>query len=55
MIAAGLALALVSAFALNWAFFRQHDAASGLPLLSIRRPLVSLRALHEVGSEPPRP
>ena len=45
MIAAGLALALVSAFALNWAFFRQHDAASGLPLLSIRRPLASLRAL----------
>ena len=45
MIAAGLALALVSAFALNWAFFRQHDVASGLPPLSIRRPLASLRAL----------
>ncbi len=45
MIAAGLALALVSAFALNWAFFRQHDAASGLPPLSIRRPFASLRAL----------
>jgi hypothetical protein len=45
VIAAGLALALLSAFALNWAFFRQHDVASGLPPLSIRRPLASLRAL----------
>ena len=44
-IAAGLGLALGSAFALNWGFFRQHAAASGLPPLSLRTPLRSLRSL----------
>jgi hypothetical protein len=42
---AGLALALVSAAALNWGFFTQHGAASGLPPLSIRSPVHSLRLL----------
>jgi drug/metabolite transporter (DMT)-like permease len=44
-LAGGLVLALLSAFALNWGFFRQHDAASGLPPLSLRSPLRSLRSL----------
>lgn len=42
---AGLALALGSAAALNWGFFTQHGAASGLPPLSVRRPVHSLRLL----------
>ena len=41
----GLALALVSAGALNWGWVAQHTAASGLPPLSLRRPVVSLRLL----------
>ena len=41
----GLVLALASATALNWGFFAQHAAASALPPLSLRRPLVSLRLL----------
>jgi hypothetical protein len=41
-VGAGLVLALGSAAALNWAFFRQHGAASTLPPLSLRRPLHSL-------------
>jgi S-formylglutathione hydrolase FrmB len=44
-IAAGLALALLSAGALNWSYFVQHGAASGLPPLRLRRPLRSLAAL----------
>jgi hypothetical protein len=44
-IGAGLALALASAAALNWGFFTQHGAASGLPPLSVRRPVHSLRLL----------
>src|SRR5215831_765970 len=44
-VAAGLLLALASAAALNWGFFVQHGAASGLPPLSVRRPLTSLRLL----------
>jgi len=43
--AAGLALALASAVALNWGFFAQHGAAGSLPPLSPRRPLHSLRLL----------
>jgi hypothetical protein len=42
---AGLLLALASAAALNWGFFVQHGAASGLPALSVRRPIRSLRLL----------
>ncbi|MGB2876270.1 MAG: hypothetical protein WBB76_12455 [Gaiellaceae bacterium] len=41
----GLALALASAGALNWAYFVQHGAASSLPALSLRRPVASLRLL----------
>jgi hypothetical protein len=43
--AAGLVLALVSAFALNWGWIAQHGAAHELPPLSLRRPLASLRSL----------
>jgi hypothetical protein len=43
--AAGLALALASAGAINWGFFIQHEAASRLPPLTIRRPLRSLWSL----------
>ena len=45
MIAAGLALALASAAALNWGFFAQHGQASAMPPLSVRRPLRSLQML----------
>jgi hypothetical protein len=41
----GFVLALASAFALNWGWLVQHGAARGLPPLSPRRPLASLRSL----------
>jgi hypothetical protein len=44
-VAFGLALALASAFALNWGWLAQHGAARDLPPLSLRRPLQSLRSL----------
>jgi hypothetical protein len=44
-VAAGLALALASAFALNWGWLEQHGAAQGLPPLSLRHPIRALRAL----------
>jgi hypothetical protein len=44
-IAAGLALALASTFALNWGWVVQHAAASELSALSLRHPVESLRAL----------
>ena len=44
-VATGLALALLSAFALNWGWLEQHGAAQELPPLSVRRPLWSLRLL----------
>jgi hypothetical protein len=44
-IGAGLALALLSAFALNWGWLEQHGAAQEMPPLSLRRPLTSLRLL----------
>ena len=40
-----LVLALASAAALNWGFYRQHEQASTLPPLSLGHPLMSLRAL----------
>ena len=43
--AAGLGLALLSAACLNWGFLRQHDTVSGLPALTLRRPIASLRLL----------
>jgi hypothetical protein len=42
---AGLALALLSAVALNWGWLEQHGATQGLPPLSGRRPVQSLRLL----------
>ncbi|HET7554629.1 MAG TPA: hypothetical protein VFJ75_03125, partial [Gaiellaceae bacterium] len=44
-LAGGLLLALASAAALNWGYFAQHGVASGLPPLTLRRPLASLRLL----------
>jgi hypothetical protein len=44
-VGAGLALALLSAFALNWGWLEQHGATQALPVLSGRRPLRSLRLL----------
>jgi drug/metabolite transporter (DMT)-like permease len=38
-------LTFVSAIAINWAWIREHDAASALPPLSVRRPRESLRIL----------
>ncbi len=44
-LAAGLLLALAASLALNASFYVQHEAASGLPRLSLRRPLHSLLLL----------
>lgn len=44
-LALSLLLALASTVALNWGFYRQHEQASTLPPLSLRRPLHSLRLL----------
>jgi hypothetical protein len=41
----GLALSLVSAVAVNWAYTREHNAAASLPPLSARRPLASAATL----------
>src|ERR671934_3155144 len=38
-LALGLALALISAVAVNWAYSREHDAAAAMPRFSPRRPL----------------
>ena len=46
----GLALSLVSAVTVNWAYTREHTAANALPPVSARRPLASARAL--VASRP---
>lgn len=45
MFYAGLALALVSALAVNWAYAKEHDAAAELPRLSFREPVRSVRLL----------
>jgi hypothetical protein len=44
-VGAGLALALLSAFALNWGWLEQHGATQKLPALSGRTPVRSLRLL----------
>ncbi|HEY3921705.1 MAG TPA: hypothetical protein VGL76_06275 [Gaiellaceae bacterium] len=44
-LALAVVLALGSAIALNWGYVAQHRGASGLPPLSLRRPLAALRAL----------
>lgn len=41
----GLALSLVSAAAVNWAYTREHEAAQRLPPLAVRRPLAAVRTL----------
>ena len=38
-------LTFVSAVAINWAWLREHDAASALPPLSVRRPRESIKTL----------
>jgi hypothetical protein len=43
--AVALVLALASTVLVNLAYLREHDAAAALPILSIRRPLQSARAL----------
>ncbi|HET6943730.1 MAG TPA: hypothetical protein VFI01_00120 [Gaiellaceae bacterium] len=45
MIVAGLVLAVGSTVAINAGYALQHAAASGLPPLTVRRPLASLRSL----------
>jgi hypothetical protein len=40
-----LALALASTVLINLAYLREHDAAAALPILSVRRPLHSVRTL----------
>lgn len=48
-LSAGLILALASALAINWSFFTQHGASSGLPQLSLRHAFHSLRLLFTSG------
>jgi hypothetical protein len=43
--AVALVLALASTVLINLAYLREHDAAAALPMLSLRRPLQSARAL----------
>jgi hypothetical protein len=40
-----LVLTLISAVAINWGYLIEHGAASGLPPLSVRRPLITVRLL----------
>jgi hypothetical protein len=40
-----LCVTLVSAVAINWGYLLEHRAASGLPPLSVRRPVHTVRAL----------
>jgi hypothetical protein len=42
-IAIGLVIAIASAITLNWAYVQEHDAASGMPPLSLRHPIRSVR------------
>lgn len=41
----GLALSLVSAVVVNWAYVREHDAAGSLAQLSVREPFAAVRVL----------
>ena len=43
--AAGLVLSFLSAIAINWSYSAQHDAVSGMPELSVRRPVATVRLL----------
>jgi hypothetical protein len=40
-----LVVTLISAVAINWGYLIEHGAASGLPPLSVRRPLLTVRLL----------
>ncbi|MEZ5121340.1 MAG: hypothetical protein R2736_07165 [Solirubrobacterales bacterium] len=44
-LAIGLVIAMASAITLNWAYVQEHDAASGMPPLSLRHPIRSVRLL----------
>jgi hypothetical protein len=44
-LALGLILAILSTAALNYGFYLQHSEASGMPALTVRRPVASLTAL----------
>ncbi|UGS37811.1 hypothetical protein [Capillimicrobium parvum] len=44
-IAIGLVIAIASAITLNWAYVQEHDAASGMPPLSLRHPVRSVSLL----------
>jgi len=50
VIALGLALAVVSAVAINGGYTLQHTSAAGLPALSLRQPLRSLESLFRSGA-----
>jgi len=45
MLALGLALGLLSAIAIGWAYTWQHDAAAGMEPLSLRHPIRAIRLL----------
>jgi hypothetical protein len=46
----GLALALVSALAVNWAYAKEHDAAVTMPHFSPHRPVRFVTTLSAAGS-----
>src|SRR6478736_5718820 len=48
-IALGLVIGIVSAITLNWAYVQEHGAASGMPPLSLRHPVHSVRLLFGSG------
>ncbi|MHB1988035.1 MAG: hypothetical protein ACYCSF_08625 [Acidimicrobiales bacterium] len=48
-VALGIGLALASAAAINWGFFRQHQASNSLARLSLRHPVASLWVLFTNG------
>jgi hypothetical protein len=43
--AGGLVLSFLSAIAINWSYTAQHDAVAGMPALSLRRPVETVRLL----------
>jgi len=43
--AGGLVLSFLSAIAINWSYSAQHDAVAGMPALSVRRPVETVRSL----------
>ena len=47
-LAGGLILALISATAINWGYLAMHEAAGGIPPLSLRHPIRSIWSLVSV-------